>query len=385
MKRNNWLILGIMMVLVFAACAASAETTTTLGTVGDATTTTGPKELHKFTIVLPHTVESMDEMLVYLGLKLGYFEEEGLDLIVINADNPTDVQMTAIGQADLCVPSPSVLMTQIQAGLDVILVGNYQPINIFGYAVPNDSSIQSFDDFKQDMSILLGNPAWESIAHPSLNAIGLDPKKMDYVVGGDARWAMLMQKQADLLLTWVSEFYQMQGMGYNDTRFFCANDVLPCIANGWVAAKDTLEEKGPYIAAFMRACAKSIYAQYADPNAAADAVLTQFPGLDITWEGAMNFAKGRVYHQFGMNADLADYFTNEVGIMHFTTEDIQNTLDYMRKSEILVNDNLVASDLFTNDYVPGPYTQADTDKIKADCANYVYTSKIYLDWKAKQP
>lgn len=368
------LILCSLLVVAFTACARDDK--------GNG----APKDLTDFTVVVPHTIESMDEMCLYLGMALGYFEEEGLNLKIISGDNPTDVQMVATGQADIAVPSPSVLMTQIQAGLDLVLVGNYQPINIFGFAAPVDSPIAGWDDITQETTILLGNPAWEAIAYPSLHAIGLDPFNMTYIVGGEARYTMAQEGQADLLLTWVSEYYQILGMGY-DFKFFVAHDVLPAIANGWVVTRESLDDENQrdLIAAFMRATAKSVYAQYADPNAAADAVLAYFPGLDITWEGAMDFGKGRVFHQFGMDAEYAEYFTYEAGIMYIHLEDIEITLDYMREVGILEEgDTLVAEELFTNDFVPEPFTKEITDQIREDLANYEFNSRVYLEWKESQ-
>lgn len=329
-------------------------------------------------MVLPHAIEAVDEMCLYLGIALGYYEEEGLDLKVIAADNPTDVQMCASGQVDLCVPSPTVFMTQIEAGLDVVMVGNYQPVNIFGYAVPPESKIEKWEDITQDMSVLLGIPAWESICYPTLGAIGLDPTTMNYVIGGDARFTMEQEGQCDVLLTWISEYYQMEGMGY-DFRFLCGEDVLPCIANGWVANRATLEEKGDDIAAFLRATGKSLYALYCSPEAAADAVLTEFPSLDITWEGAVGCAVGRVYHAFGMNADKLDYFTDEVGVEYIDEESIATTIEYCLKYGIITDDGIKPENIYTNDYIPAPFTQAEKDQIAKDVAGYQFTSQIYLN------
>ena len=392
LKKAICLFLCFSMVLTAFACTenkAPAENGEAVATTGEDTNATVEaaatgeerKQLKEFTVVLPHAIEAVDEMCLYLGMALGYYEEEGLDLKVIAADNPTDVQMCASGQVDLCVPSPTVFMTQIEAGLDVVMVGNYQPVNIFGYAVPEDSPIKSWDDLTQDMSVLLGNPAWQSICYPTLGAAGLDPLTMNYVIGGDARFAMEQEGQCDILLTWLSEYYQMQGMGYN-LRYLSGEDVIPCFANTWVASRATLDEKGDDIAAFLRATGKSLYALYCSPEAAADAVLTVFPSLDITWEGALGCAIGRVYHAFGMNADKLDYFTDEVGVEYIDEPSVQTTIDYCLKYGIITDSSIKPEAIYTNDYIPAPYTQADKDEIAAEVAEYEFTSQVYLDYLA---
>lgn len=392
--KKNWkkalcLLLCLAMAFAFCACSPDAAQNSPGGSStppasGSPAQSGGqqPAQLKEFTVVLPHAIEAVDEMCLYLGMALGYYEEEGLDLKVIAADNPTDVQMCASGQVDLCVPSPTVFMTQIEAGLDVVMVGNYQPVNIFGYAVPPDSPIEKWEDITQDMSVLLGIPAWESICYPTLGAIGLEPQNMNYVIGGDARFTMEQEGQCDVLLTWISEYYQMEGMGY-DFRFLCGEDVLPCIANGWVANRATLAEKGDDIAAFLRATGKSLYALYCSPEAAADAVLSEFPSLDITWEGAVGCAVGRVYHAFGMNADKLDYFTDEVGVEYIDEESIATTIDYCLKYGIITDSGIKPENIYTNDYVPAPFTQAEKDQIASDVAGYQFTSQVYLNQAKK--
>lgn len=390
-KKALCLVLCLVMTFAFCGCSPSANQNNpgspSAPPASDGPTQTQPgnepeTQLKEFTVVLPHAIEAVDEMCLYLGKALGYYEAEGLDLKVIAADNPTDVQMCASGQVDLCVPSPTVFMTQIEAGLDVVMVGNYQPVNIFGYAVPPESPIKTWKDITQDMSVLLGIPAWESICYPTLGTIGLTPQDMNYVIGGDARFTMEQDGQCDILLTWISEYYQMEGMGY-DFRFLCGEDVLPCIANGWVANRATLAEKGNDIAAFLRATGKALYALYCSPEAAADAVLTEFPSLDITWEGAVGCAVGRVYHAFGMEANKLDYFTDEVGVEYINKEAIATTIEYCLAYGIITDSDIKPENIYTNDYVPAPFTQAEKNQIAKDVAGYQFTSQIYLSQAEK--
>lgn len=335
-----------------------------------------PKELEKFIVLVPHNIDCIDDMAIYLGVNLGYFADEGLELEVVQAHNPTDVQMVASGQGDVALPAPSIILSQVEAGVDFKVVCGYDAVNIFGFAVPSDSDIKTWDDVEEGMSILLADAAWESLCYPNLGALGFDPTKFEYIMGGDATFQMLSNKQADMALTWISEIYQMQGMGY-DLRYLDGNDVYVSFANSWVSGPSTMEGKPEQLKGFCRAMQKSLYTLYLSPEAAADAVLAKFPAIEMGWDPTVGCGLGRVYQAFGVDVVFLDHFVDDVGVGYMDLKNWENLIDDYYKYGIITSNDFDPADFVTNEFVPEPMTEEEKADCQARLDAYEFTSAVY--------
>jgi len=336
-----------------------------------------PKALEKFIVVVPHDIEGIEDMGIYLGVELGYFADEGLELEIVHAANPTDVQMISSGQGDVGVPSPAVILSQVEAGVDFHVVSMYDAVNIFGFGVRSDGDIKSWDDVKEGMSILLGDAAWELLCYPDLGALGLDPTKFEYVMGGDARFQMLANGQADMVLTWISEIYQMQGQGY-EFDYLDGNDVYDSFANPWVAGPKTMAEKPEQLKGFLRAMQKSLYSLYLSPETASDVVLNVFPALEIPWDATVGCGLGRVYQAFGVEGAFADRYINELGVGYIDLERWENLINDYHKYGIITSNEFDPADFVTSEFLPDVMTEEEKADCQARLDAYEFTSAIYL-------
>ncbi|MDD3369817.1 MAG: ABC transporter substrate-binding protein [Lachnospiraceae bacterium] len=335
----------------------------------------GAEELQKVTVAVPHDLECIDDMAIYVGITQGYFEEQGLDVELITAANPTDLQMVATGQADLCCPSPNVYLGQVEAGVECTTVSAYDAINIFGFSALNGKGIETWEDLK-GKTIALGDAAWETIALPTLLAAGIDPEKdVEFVVCGDSRYQMVAEGQVDVLFTWVSEYKQLLGMGY-DFNYIDGNDILATFANPWIAGTGYYEENQDKIQKFLYAMEKSIYFMYTNPEAAADTVLTVFPGIEITWEGAVGCAEGRVAQALGNDeAAREGKFTEGLGAL--SAEQWKEVIDGALAAKVITDDTITYEQCYTDTCLPTPLTEEDIADVKADVEAYEFASEIY--------
>ena len=138
----------------------------------------------KVVVVLPRSIEVLDDPHMVVAQELGYFEEEGIDFVLEQSIGVNDCKMVAMGQGDIAIPSPYIYLKSVEEGLPIISFAQLDQINIFCYAVRPDSDIKTFADLK-GKTIVLGDPAWSMISNPNLIAAGLDPDKdVTYVVGG---------------------------------------------------------------------------------------------------------------------------------------------------------------------------------------------------------
>ncbi len=111
----------------------------------------GEPEDTDITVAIPFPDVTMYSMYV-LATDLGYYEEEGLTVEVITADNVTAA--VASGSADIGVESTGTVIEAIRGGVDVDLVSGHYCRQNFDFAVQPD--IDSVEDLEGTSIVLAG-------------------------------------------------------------------------------------------------------------------------------------------------------------------------------------------------------------------------------------
>lgn len=331
-------------------------------------------ELLEVTMVSSSTVASMDFVWATVAEDMGYFEEEGLKVNVIECTDGSDPKMLASGQADFGGFSPSVGLSAVDSGVtNIQAVCNLICGNIFGFAYNKDSGISDWSDLEGKQIAVLSS-TFSVIYDPILSAAGVDPATVEYVTYGSSEYEALDSNQAPAMGTWISEYYMCQGMDY-DWGYLSGNDVLPQIANSIWVNTDFAEENPEAVKGFVRAICKAKYFCYLNPEATADLQLSRYPSIEVTWDGAVGSVKGNIKGMLGMtDEEIAACVENkQIGIfdMEIVDQTIQNLVDGGAISEKL--DTAV---YYTNEYVD---TGWDYSEVEEDAANYEYSSKIYKE------
>lgn len=331
-------------------------------------------ELMEVTMVSSSTVASMDFVWATVAEDMGYFEEEGLKVNVIECTDGSDPKMLASGQADFGGFSPSVGLSAVDSGVtNIQAVCNLICGNIFGFAYNKDSGISDWSDLEGKQIAVLSS-TFSVIYDPILSAAGVDPATVEYVTYGSSEYEALDSNQAPAMGTWISEYYMCQGMDY-DWGYLSGNDVLPQIANSIWVNTDFAEENPEAVKGFVRAICKAKYFCYLNPEATADLQLSRYPSIEVTWDGAVGSVRGNIKGMLGMtDEEIAACVENkQIGIfdMEIVDQTIQNLVDGGAISEKL--DTAV---YYTNEYVD---TGWDYSEVEEDAASYEYSSKIYKE------
>ena len=330
-------------------------------------------ELTTVTFVVPRGLECMDDMALWSAVAMGYFEEEGINFEMEQAFGTTDIRMVATGQADFGYPSPNLILPSIQEGLPVKAVCAADAINIFGMAVPADSDIQTWEDLKGH-TVALGDAAWETIALPTVTAAGLNADTdLEYIVAGDTRYQMVNEGQIDVLFTWISEVEQLIGQGF-DFRYLDGEEVLSLQGAPVITNQELIDTNPELIEGFVRAFTKGLYFVKCNPEAAADITLNRFPSIQISWEGALGCANGRVRQAFGSTPEAEEEIMNAgIGMM---SDDKWNTVVDWAVQCGIITEAIPLDQIYTNEFVD---TSWDKAEVEADAAAYECTSQVYLD------
>ncbi len=245
-----------------------------------------PLELVDVTWISPRgSLEGMGEFAFWVADEMGYFEELGINLIMEPGPDEAlaTTKFTAEGHADVGLPSPGVLVASRDEDVDVTMVFNTYPAQVFNFAVHEDSDIVNLEDV-EGKTISVMTMGWaDAIIAPLLGEIGVDPDSVEYVAAG-AMWPqMVAVVQADVALGWAGYTSHWEAMGL-PFRYFYGHEFSEMPGNGNVVRRADLDdpEKVELYQNFFKALSMGYHFAANNPRAAAQINYEKFPALGAT-------------------------------------------------------------------------------------------------------
>lgn len=372
-------LLSLLLVCAAASgCGAKttdppAATTPPASTTPEQTENDAPKTLDKITLVFPRSYECLDDAHIHAAIELGYFEENGIEVVFEQAYGTDDLSMIVAGQADTGYPSSFVQIAGHEAGLPFKSVYQVDNCNIFGYSVRPDSGITSISDLK-GKTIALGDPGWNTISDPILIAAGVQPSEVTYITAGESRAQMVDAGQADAVLTWYKEFELWNGQGIT-LDYLAGEDVLQLTGGCLVFENNAIDAKRDVIERFVRGYAMGAYFTYLNPVAATEITMNKFPSLDVDFEWALLSIEHLIYIDNGEDVEQHGY--------GWHNEEKWNTqMDACRAGGTLSRTDLTVEEIYTNDFVEAA-NSFDHGRVEEDAKNYPvsaeHTSYVYFN------
>jgi NitT/TauT family transport system substrate-binding protein len=336
---------------------------------GEGTGSTATRELAKVTLMMPRSVESLEDGPLYAALAMGYWEEEGLDVTIVDG-GVDDCRMLETGQANFATPAPAITIPAIANGMRVKSFFQYDNINIFGFAVHESSPIKTWADIK-GKSIALGMADWQGLAEPILLAAGIDPKKdVTWIVAGESRAAMVENGNIDILFTWVSEVYQYNGQGLH-LRYIDGNEIFKNCGNSFITSLDMIQNHPDWVKGFARGLAKGMWFVKSSPEASADISMQKFPAIAVGWDVGVVLAKGRADMNFGLTPEDQAMIGKAIGFHYQDKWDLnmQGSID-----SGTINAAIPLDRVYTNEFVEYA-NNFDRAAVERDAANYQFKLK----------
>ncbi len=369
------LVAGLAACSSAPASGSSAESAAPASSAAASTEAAGSASaeggLTEVTFVSPTALQSYDYLAIYAADYLGYFKEEGIKVKYVEQLGADDVKMVASGTAQFAYPSPGVYNSCIDAGItNVKAIMNYDSVQIFGVALNKSAGIKDWADLK-GKDVALYNEAWSSLMSPLLDKAGMKLEDVNMVSYGDGRYEAVKSGKAPAMATWLSEYYQLVGQGY-DLDYLDGNKICPQVSNSLVTSDELIQSNPDLVKKFVRAMTKAMYFCYLNPDAAADITLLTCPNLQIDWKGAQGATKGDVMQIFGTSEEEQKK-TIEAGIGLFDMTKAQNAADNLLKAGA-ISTAIDTSKYYSNDFVD---TSWDKAKVEADAKAYTCTSPQY--------
>lgn len=339
--------------------AAGVVTATALGGIGPASAA----PYSKFTWISPRgTLEVLDDFGFWMGKKLGYFDDLGVevDMQPGPSDGTATVKFVDVGQADMGFPSPGIFSFALENGMKLKSVFHWGALDTFSLAFRKGEGTNDLKTL-EGKTILLGSAAWQSIVDPMLAVQGVDVSKIKYVEAGWPTWGTALQAgQGDAALAWEGLRAEWISTGL-DFEYWLGVQKSPLVANTYVARAADLEDpdKKAFLDKYLRGWAMGLEAAYQNPRAAVAAVFEQFPAV----ASANGPEQGTMSMLQNLNVVRGDMSKRQGWGDH----DMAAWQTFFDKVYELgqIKTPVKAEDVCTNECI-GPANDFDHEKVKAD-------------------
>lgn len=298
-------------------------------------------KLKKVSVVLDWTPNTNHTGL-YVAKKLGYFEEQGLDVDIIMPGEAGADQLVASGKADFGVSyQEGITQARVQ---DVLLVSIAAIIqhNTSGFASIASKSITSPKDFEGKTYGGWGAPLEQAVLQSLMQKEKADINKLDIVNAGDLDFFTMMEKDIDfawIYYAWTGIEAELRGEKINMLYLTDYSDQLDYYTPVLATNEKMIQDNPDVVKAFVAAASKGYEYAIENPSEAADILIEAAPDLD----------KALVHKSQEWLADKYQDDAKQWGEQKLSVW--ENYAKWMSSNQVLEGE-FDAKKAFTNDFLP---------------------------------
>jgi ABC-type nitrate/sulfonate/bicarbonate transport system substrate-binding protein len=280
MKRFLALILVMMMMFTMAGCQPAEETQE------PAEDTQAPEEVELQKVVFtldwfPNTNHTG----IYVAKEMGYFEEMGLDVEIIQPSSTAE-QLVASDSAQFGISYQEAVTMARAEGIPIVSVAAVIQHNTSGFMSISDKGIASPADFEGKKYGGWGSPVEMATIKYLMDQEGADSEKVEVVTIGDVDF-FAASESGDVDFAWVFEGWSVieakqKGFDVNYVDLGKEAEVFDYYTPVIITSEKNIEEKPELVENFMKAAAMGYEFAIANPEEAAQALLTGAPELNET-------------------------------------------------------------------------------------------------------
>ncbi|WP_379128121.1 ABC transporter substrate-binding protein [Paenibacillus sp. sgz500958] len=293
-KRVLSLCLACMLVIAIAACgnnnagtgnSASENASGNSGNTAESTATASPeapKELTKIKVALDWTPNTNHTGL-YAAKELGYYEEEGLDVEIVQPGTAGADTMVTSGEAAFGISAQEGLTLARLQGVPLVSIAAIIQHNTSGFAAPVDRNIKSPKDFEGKTYGGWGSPAEEAAMKAIMDPEGGDVKKVKQVNIGEADYFTAVKRDIDfawIFYAWTGIEAELRGEPLDMLYLKDYAPQLDYYTPVLTTSEKAISENPELVKAFLKATSKGYQYAIDHPEAAAAILTKAVPDLD---------------------------------------------------------------------------------------------------------
>ncbi len=240
------------------------------------------EELMEATFILDW-VPNTNHTGIYVAQEQGYFEEEGIDLTIIEPAMEGASQIVAAGQADFGISAQNEVTVARSTNIPVVSIAAVIQEHTSGFASPVEKNITTPADFEGKTYGGWGSPLEDVIIASVMESEGADPSTVTNVTVGTADFFVNTQREVDF--QWI--YYGWTGIEAEirdeDINMIYLTDIDPIYhyyAPVIISSEALLEEQPELVEKFMRAVSKGYQFSIDNPEDAAEILIAATPETD---------------------------------------------------------------------------------------------------------
>ena len=300
-------------------------------------------DLQEVTMVLDWTPNTNHSGL-FVALENGYFEEEGLDVEIVQPSDGAATTLVATGKADFGISYQEELTFAKTSDdpLPIKAIATVIQHNTSGFASLKDENITSSKDFEGKVYGGWGSPAEEAILRALMENENKDFNKLEIVDIGQDDFFAATQKNIDfawIFDAWTGIEAQLKGI---DINFIPVGEVDERLDyyTPIIISNETLLNEDPELAKkFLKATSKGYEYCIENPTQAAEILVKHAPEIDIELA-----KKSQEY--------LAKEYISDAPRWGEMKDSVWNNYTDFLKTYELINKDMKASEAYTNEFLP---------------------------------
>ena len=322
-------------VALLAACSSGDD---------DAVEDAGGDDLQDVTLMLNWTPNAQHDG-IYLAQAEGLYEEQGIDLEIIEPGEEGSDVAVGSGAADFGISQAESLLPAREQGVPVVSIATMFPVNDSSLMALGEDGIERPADLEGTTYGGFGGALETELVSRLVECDGGDPDAVEAVEVGNVDYlAGLEQDRFDFV--WVFEGWdalrarEVEGVDIATIPFRDHDD---CIPNWYtpivIAGEEVLADDPELVDGFLAATAEGYAMAEDDPAAAADALLAAAPELDE------QLVQASAEHH-------APLFTEGGGPWGEQDEQVWTDFEVFLREAGLTTAEVDVSAAFTNDHLP---------------------------------
>ncbi|CAM3484620.1 MULTISPECIES: ABC transporter substrate-binding protein [Paenibacillus] len=285
MKQRTWLSLLLACVLLLAAagCGASSQSGGSASGKQEAPGEGGqPAKLRDVQLMLDWSANTNHTGL-YAAKELGYYEEEGLNVQIVQPGSGGTDAMVASGNVPFGISYQEGVTLARTQGLPLVSIAAIIQHNTSGFAAPKDRGIQKASDFEGKSYGGWGSPIEEAVMKSIMEIDGADVNKVNIVNIGDADYFTAVKRDIDfawIYYAWTGIEAQLRGEPLDMIYVKDYSEQLDYYTPVIVTNEQLIADDPELVKAFMRATSKGYQYAIDHPEDAAALLSKAVPDLD---------------------------------------------------------------------------------------------------------
>jgi len=267
---KKWLLVLMAALLTLAGCSEKEDTKK------------DEHALKKVSVVLDW-MPNTNHTGLYVAKKLGYFEEQGLDVDILQPGDAGADQLVASGKAQFGVSYQEGITQARVQGVPLVSIAAIIQHNTSGFASIASKGITSPKKFEGKTYGGWGAPLEQAVLQSLMQTENADINKLDIINAGDIDFFTMMKKDIDfawIYYAWTGIEAELRGEKLNMLYLTDYSDQLDYYTPVLATNEKMIKDDPKIVEAFIAAVAKGYEYAISNPGEAADVLLEAVPDLD---------------------------------------------------------------------------------------------------------